>query len=133
TSLYAFTHGRGVWRVTLSNNGCGYALSAPGALFDSSGGAGSANVSTVPGGCGWTAQSQATWISVASGSSGGGAGVVRFQVAPNMSADERVGVVTIAGRSFAITQTGFKDTVAPTLAITAPTKADTFRADSGLL
>ncbi|MGE0131649.1 MAG: Ig-like domain-containing protein [Blastocatellales bacterium] len=133
TSLYAFTHGRGVWRVVLSNNGCGYALSAAGMPFNAGGGSGSVDVSAVPGGCGWIAQSQSGWISITSGSSGAGAGAVRFQVAPNTSFDERAGVVTVAGRSFVITQAGFKDIIHPTLTIASPTTSDTFRADSGFI
>jgi hypothetical protein len=58
---------------------------------------------TAPGGCGWTAESQALWIAVTSGASGSGNGTVRLTVEQNAGASRR-GTVTIAGRAFTVEQ-----------------------------
>jgi all-beta uncharacterized protein/BACON domain-containing protein len=53
--------------------------------------------------CGWTAQSNAPWITVTDGSSGTGNGTVAFTVAQN-SAGARSGTIAVAGRTFNVTQ-----------------------------
>ncbi|HWQ35479.1 MAG TPA: Ig-like domain-containing protein [Blastocatellia bacterium] len=128
TNLYAFTHGRGVWRVTLGNNGCSYSLSATGQTISAAGGTGSVNVMASPGGCNWSASSNADWISITSGGS-----AVNYSVAPNPGGRARIGTVTIAGRSFAITQPGRPDQASPVIRITAPTTAGAYSTDNGSL
>jgi hypothetical protein len=59
---------------------------------------------TAQGGCDWTAVSNSNFISVTSGASGTGNGVVTLTVSPNNSGASRTGSVTIAGQSFNITQ-----------------------------
>ena len=58
---------------------------------------------TTAGGCGWTAESHAAWITVTSGAAGSGNGSVQLAIAPNAGA-QRVGTVTIAGQTFTVTQ-----------------------------
>ena len=53
--------------------------------------------------CAWAAISESPWIAVTSGAAGAGNGSVVLQVAANSGAF-RVGTVTIAGRSFNVTQ-----------------------------
>jgi hypothetical protein len=60
-------------------------------------------------GCFWTARSNASWVSVDSGSSGSGNGVVVLQVQANDGA-ERSAVITIGGQSFALHQDGAQST-----------------------
>ncbi len=60
------------------------------------------DVSTTAG-CTWTAVSHASWITVVSGASGTGPGVVEVTVARN-TGDERTGTVTIAGRTLRVDQ-----------------------------
>jgi hypothetical protein len=62
------------------------------------------NVTAGPG-CGWTARSDAPWVSVDAGSSGSGNGTVRLQVQAN-SAEARTTVLTIAGQAFTLHQEG---------------------------
>jgi hypothetical protein len=81
---------------------CSYGLSSPGQLLGATGGAASVNV-TAPGGCGWTAASQVSWITVSSGASGSGNGTVSLSVASNTVA-ERVGTVHIGDQVFTVTQ-----------------------------
>jgi hypothetical protein len=54
-------------------------------------------------GCAWTAQSNASWITVTSGASGTGSGSVAFSVARNDDND-RTGTLTIAGQTFTVQQ-----------------------------
>ena len=58
------------------------------------------------GGCGSTAVSHDSWITITSGSSGSANGVVTFSVAPNTSPVSRIGSMTIAGETFTVTQAG---------------------------
>ncbi len=120
TSLYAFTNGRGAWRVTTGAAGCQRTLSSARASFNAAGGAGAVNVSTSPGNCQWTAESNAEWISVTGGASGAGAGAVSYSAAANNTFNARVGTITIAGRSLTVTQAAMIDTTPPVVSIEFP-------------
>jgi ligand-binding sensor domain-containing protein len=111
TSLYAFTHGRGVWRVAINNNGCDFKLSSRGQSFGVGGGSSSLQVTATPGGCPWQAESNEDWITINSTTNG----AVNFTVAPNNSYYSRVGTIAIAGKSFIVTQSSAldNDTIAP--------------------
>ncbi|HEY7191028.1 MAG TPA: BACON domain-containing carbohydrate-binding protein [Vicinamibacterales bacterium] len=64
-------------------------------------------VSVIAGaGCTWTATSNASWITVASGATGTGNGQVLLTLAANTGA-ERTGTATIATRTFTVTQRAF--------------------------
>jgi hypothetical protein len=62
-------------------------------------------VVTAPGGCSWTAASNAGWLSVVVGQSRQGTGAVILDVAPN-TGRARTGTVTIAGQTFTVSQGG---------------------------
>ena len=81
---------------------CSYALGADAQAVTAVGGAATVTV-TAASGCSWTAASQVSWITIASGAAGSGNGSVRLTIAPNAVA-QRVGTVTIAGRTFTVTQ-----------------------------
>jgi hypothetical protein len=85
--------------------GCSYSISPTGQTFTAAGGMGSVSV-TAPPGCNWMAASNDGFISITSGSSGSGNGVVDFTVAANGSAAPRIGTMTIAGQTFTVTQSG---------------------------
>jgi hypothetical protein len=89
--------------------GCTYAIAPSSQSIGAAGGAGTVAVSTQTG-CSWTARSNASWITIASGASGSGNGSVSFGVALNIGAS-RTGTLTIAGRTFTVTQAA----VIPTL------------------
>jgi hypothetical protein len=59
---------------------------------------------TAASGCAWTGVSNAAWITVTAGASGSGNGTVTYSVAANSGA-QRTGTLTIAGRTFTVTQT----------------------------
>ncbi len=120
TTLYAFTHGRGAYKVNLNNSGCNYALSPTGQSFKAGGGDAMVDVKIAPTGCNWTAQSNAPWITLQPGAGGSANGTVGLKVAENRTLQTRAGTVTIAGRSFTVTQEGQPDLEAPRVAITTP-------------
>jgi hypothetical protein len=70
-----------------------------------SGGSGSVTV-TAPVGCGWTAQSDVSWITITSGQSGSGNGTVNYRVAPNTATNSRAGNLAIGGETIEIGQFG---------------------------
>ena len=84
--------------------GCSFSLSASTQNIGSGGGTTAVGV-TAPGGCSWTATSNASWIGISSGNSGSGSGTVQLVIAGNTDAG-RTGTVTIAGQTFTVTQEG---------------------------
>jgi hypothetical protein len=91
--------------VTQASAACSYSVSSTAQSFGASGGTGSTIVST-GGGCGWSATSNAPWITVTGGATGSGSGSVGFSVAANSSTVGRTGTLTIAGATFTVTQAG---------------------------
>ncbi len=84
---------------------CAYSLSPVAQSFGSSGGSGSVVIS--PGsGCTWAAVSNASWVILTSNSSGSGAATLNYSVAPNSSSQARNATVSVAGRSFTVSQAG---------------------------
>ncbi|MCD4748475.1 MAG: S8 family serine peptidase [Thermoanaerobaculales bacterium] len=84
---------------------CSYSISPTSNSFGASGGTETVSVTTTSG-CSWTATSNAGWMTVTSGSSGTGSGTVGYNVAANTSANQRSGSITIAGKTFSVTQSG---------------------------
>ena len=60
---------------------------------------------TATSGCGWTAATNAAWVTIAAGASGVGNGVVRLEIPAN-NGPSRTAVVTIAGKTFTLLQNG---------------------------
>ncbi|MCI0339507.1 MAG: hypothetical protein L0226_18190 [Acidobacteria bacterium] len=105
STLFAFTHGRGAYRV-VAGTGCNNSLTPPSQSFPLAGGTGGVNVSSAPGSCSWTAASNESWITITSSGGGSGNGMVNFTVAANPGISPRAGTITIAGRSLTVTQAG---------------------------
>jgi uncharacterized protein (TIGR03437 family) len=84
---------------------CTYSLSASSASPGSNGGSGSVNVITTST-CGWTATSNASWITITAGSSGTGNGTVSYQVQANNTGVTRSGTITAAGQTYTVNQSG---------------------------
>ena len=95
-----------IFTVTQSAASCTYSISPTSKSFDSTGGTGSVSVTASSDGCKWTAASNSSWIAITSGSSRTGNGTVNYSVAANSGADQRVGTMTIAGKTFTVTQEG---------------------------
>lgn len=125
TSLYAFTHGRGAFKVTANMSGCNFALSKTGSTVATAGGDLTVDVTVAPGGCAWQAESNASWITLQPGAGGSANGTVGMKVSANPNIGTRFGTVNIAGRSFTVTQEGAPDLESPTLRITTPATSPT--------
>lgn len=106
TQLFAFTHGRGAWRVTANPTGCNYVLTPASQTFTDAGGNGTISVTAEPNGCNWTAVSNAAWLTINSGASGTTNGTIAFSVAAHTRTTPRTGTITAAGKTFTVTQNG---------------------------
>ncbi len=84
---------------------CTYAIYPTSAQFSSSVGMGSINVTT-PVGCAWAAESNNSWITISSGGSGVGDGVVEYSIDENVSSEQRIGTIIIADIAFTVVQDG---------------------------
>ncbi|MBL8191803.1 MAG: hypothetical protein JNK38_27565, partial [Acidobacteria bacterium] len=121
TSLYAFTHGRGAFKVTANMSGCNFSLGESGKSVAAAGSDLTVQVNVAPGGCNWRAESNASWITVQPGTGGNSSGTAGLKVAANPGFDTRIGTVNIAGRSYTVTQPGQADTESPKILIASPT------------
>jgi len=86
---------------------CIYNISPASQSLGVSGGSGIVNI-TISGGCSWAATSNASWISITSGSTGTGNGTVSYSVLANPNAASRTGTLTIAGQTFTVSQAGLE-------------------------
>lgn len=97
------------WGIPLTSTlECNYSILPEGKSFDDSGGTGSINV-TADSECDWTAavdEGSIGWITISSGVSGIGNGVVTYTVFANETTNLRSGTITIAGHSYSVTQSG---------------------------
>ncbi|CAM2005342.1 BACON domain-containing protein [Acanthopleuribacter pedis] len=98
-NLFAFTHGRGAWRLPID----GLSLSSSSLQVAAAGTSSSVSV-TADGACSWTAVASDSWITVTSGASGTGNGTVQFTVAENTAASTRSGTITMGSEVFTISQ-----------------------------
>jgi hypothetical protein len=96
---------------------CTYGIAPTNQTVGAGAGPGAAVTVTAGAGCAWTAVSNATWITLGSGTPGTGNGTVNFTVAANTGA-ARTGTITIAGQTVTVNQAAFVCTymVAPTSA-----------------
>ena len=95
----------------------------PNVLWSAAGGSGTFAVNTSTG-CAWTAASEASWLTVTSGS-GSGEGSVAFTVAKNSAAAAREGTIDVAGQKYTVVQYGTSGSCPFTL---APAQASFTRA-----
>ena len=82
---------------------CTYSLSTSSFSFQASGGSGSVTVTTQTA-CAWTASSQSSWLSIASGASATGTAAVTFNAASNTASAGRSGALTVAGLPVSVSQ-----------------------------
>lgn len=113
---------------------CTYTLSTSSLSFSASGGSNSVTV-TAASRCTWSAASDRAWMSITSGASGSGAGVVNISVTPNPTGAVRTGTLTIADQSVSVREDSLepctvdispgsasfnKDSAAGSFAVSAP-------------
>ena len=92
--------------ITQAAAACGYTLSATSATSASTAGNGTVNVTTSGTNCAWTAASNSSFVSVTSGAAVTGSGTVGYSLTANAAVGFRAGTLTIAGRTFTVTQSG---------------------------
>lgn len=98
----AITIGGQTFTVTQSGGSCSYGVNPTFLGFGSTGGEGLIDVYTSPG-CGWSAYSHDTWISVSSGH-GSGSGTVSFSVGSHGGTTSRSGSISIEDQSVSVFQ-----------------------------
>ena len=91
-----------------SSTRCDFELSATSTEASSSGGSFSVGVTTRDG-CAWTVQSHA-WFATTNATSSAGSATTTFTVGENLG-EERTGVVSVAGKSFLVTQAAADDPI----------------------
>ena len=102
---------------------CTYSISPTSQSPGSSGGPGTVSV-TASSGCSWTAMSNApSWIAVTSNGSVTGNGTVNYSVSANSGTTSRTGTITIAGKTFTVTQSGSSQKNGPTAVTLSPSPA----------
>jgi glucose/arabinose dehydrogenase len=102
--LYVVALGGTVSRIATVPT-CDYTVTPAAATFPRDGGAASFAVSVAPG-CAWLATSNVPWITLTSGATGNGDGIVTYVVARyDGSAKKRSGTIAVAGSAVTITQT----------------------------
>ena len=89
--------------LSLTSPSCSFAAAPTTHTFTGAGGASSVDVQS-PTGCSWTAVSNASWLTVTSGSTYAGNGTVAFSAAPNPGSSPRSGTLTVAGQTVAVDQ-----------------------------
>jgi hypothetical protein len=96
---------------------CSYTLAPASASFSSSGGTGSATVTT-PSYCNWSTASGVSWVTL-NATSGLGSRTLTYSVAPNTTTAPRTAALTVAGSILTITQAGIAPAIVSTYTITA--------------
>jgi uncharacterized protein (TIGR03437 family) len=83
-----------------------FALSTTSATFSAASNTSGVDLTATVGSCSWNATSNSAWLTITSGASGTGNGRVNFAVAANPDPAIRTGMLTIAGLTFTVTQSG---------------------------
>ncbi|MBI1898312.1 MAG: hypothetical protein HYS04_17535, partial [Acidobacteria bacterium] len=99
----AIAVGNRIFAVTQAGLACMVGLEVTSFAAAASGASSNIGVSA---NCAWTAAAGAGWITITAGAAGSASGTIAFSVAPNNTAEPRTGTITIAGRTFTVTQAG---------------------------
>jgi uncharacterized protein (TIGR03437 family) len=105
TNLFAFTFGRGVWRVTLPGSGspCTYSVSPNSATADAAGSINFVTVNTQPG-CVWSAIVSSGSVQILPPASGAGPGRLYYRAVPNdFSTPRDPGTFLVQGNAVHVT------------------------------
>jgi hypothetical protein len=90
--------------VNQAAGGCTYSLSPSSARFRATGGSKTVNVRPRFPDCAWSAVSNDSFITITAGTTGVGNGVVSYTVATNTSSAVLAGTMTIAGKTYTVTE-----------------------------
>ena len=91
--------------VTINQAGtsCAFTLSPTSQTFTAAGGSSTVNVITTAS-CAWTATSGSSWVTISNGTGRTGSGSVGITATANSTTQSRTATLTIAGRSFVVTE-----------------------------
>ncbi len=103
--LYVVNLEGGISRFASTTPVCSPSIGSTSRSFVAAGGNGDVAVSAAAG-CSWNATANAPWLRITSGASGSGNGSVSYSVEATTSPTPRTGTMTIAGRTFTVTQNG---------------------------
>jgi hypothetical protein len=114
------TIGANTFTVTQAGTACSFTLSPTSQSFAAAGGSTTVNVTTSAS-CGWSATSGSAWVTISNGTARTGSGSVGITAASNSTTQSRTATLTIAGKSFVVTEQAATCTytVAP-LTVTVP-------------
>lgn len=87
------------------SSGCSFTVTPTSAPFGFSGGEGVVTVTAING-CGWTAASGASWITITSDPAGSGSGRVTYNVSSNPDRTSRTAALIVANQTVTVTQAG---------------------------
>lgn len=90
----------------LSGGTCGYSINPSGSSWGRGGGSATFAVNATESDCTWITSNIPSWITITSGASGVGDGVVGYSVAANTTAFTRTGTISVGGQTFTVTQLG---------------------------
>jgi hypothetical protein len=90
-------------KITVTCNNT-YSLSPGSDYFEKGGGSGHFNVYTRGSACGWSAYSDAGWLTITSGSSGTGNGTVYYSATANTGVGSRFATIHVANLSYSVLQ-----------------------------
>ena len=113
--------------ITQAGVVCSATIAPVSASVGSSGASGSVAITLPSSACQWTASSDSSWATIAGTPSGSGSATLNYSVAANSSTSSRSATLTIAGRSFSITQAG----ITCSYSVSPTTAAATAAAGSG--
>lgn len=94
-----------IFSVTQAAFACAYALSSASATHSAAAETNSLSL-TASNFCAWSVVNTNSWVTILSGSSGAGDGVITYALGVNPSLLERAGALSVGGEVFAITQQG---------------------------
>lgn len=97
------TIGTNTFTVTQGGTPCTFTLSPTSQTFAAAGGSTTVNVTTSAS-CTWSATSGSSWVTISNGSNRTGSGNVGITAAGNPNTTTRTATLTIAGRSFSVTE-----------------------------
>jgi hypothetical protein len=98
-NIFAFTHGRGVWRVPL----CAFSVSRSEVYVPAGGGSVSINIGA-PNGCSWLATASEAWVKIVSDETGSGNGTLALELRENNTGSARLGTISIGGHTVTVVQ-----------------------------
>jgi hypothetical protein len=93
---------------------CSFSISPMSQSFAAAGGSGSITVTASGAACAWTSTSGVSWVSITAGS-GTGSGSATYAVSANSTTTARNGTLTVAGRTFTVSQAAASATIGVTV------------------